>query len=138
MSADNEERCCLNENASSTSKFFFVTHKSKTMKKKSELSRTRLFFVVGVLFFVLFALDLRGRRSRRRRWRLLFTEDANANALLSGNTDDDDDDDDDDESALEQEEEEEEEEEEWDRLCKKDNVQHPTNIRCCKMQKKQT
>ena len=37
-----------------------------------------------------------------------FTEDANANALLSGNTDDDDDDDD--ESALEQEEEEEEEE----------------------------
>jgi len=112
MSADNEERCCLNENASSTSKkFFFVTHKSKTMKKKSELSRTRLFFVVGVLFFVLFALDFPRTTVASSALASSFTEDANANALLSGNTDDDDDDDDDDESALEQEEEEEEEEE---------------------------
>ena len=105
MSADNEERCCLNENASSTSKkFFFVTHKSKTMKKKSELSRTRLFFVVGVLFFVLFALDFPRTTVASSALASSFTEDANANALLSGNTDDDDDDDDDDESALEQEE----------------------------------
>ena len=112
MSADNEERCCFNENASSTSKkFFFVTHKSKTMKKKSELSRTRLFFVVGVLFFVLFALDFPRTTVASSALASSFTEDANANALLSGNTDYDDDDDDD-ESALEQEEEEEEEEEE--------------------------
>ena len=112
VSADNEERCCcFNENASSTSKkFFFVTHKSsKTMKKKSELSRTRLFFVVGVLFFVLFALDFPRTTVASSALASSFTEDANANALLSGNTDDDDDDDDD-ESALEQEEEEEEEE----------------------------
>ena len=72
-----------------------------------------------MLFFVLFALDFPRTTVASSALASSFTEDANANALLSGNTDDDDDDDDDDESALEQEEEEEEEEEETESTLQK-------------------
>ena len=63
---------------------------------------------------------------------VFFTEDANANALLSGNTDDDDDDDDDD-LLSNKKKKKKKKKKEIDSA--KDSMQHPTNIRCCKMQK---